>query len=186
MNFEVIVNEKISLRLRDASDAEAQFILTDKNRTHLAPWFPWVEKTIGVEDSEKFILKCMKGFEEKTDLDLGVYFEDVLVGSMGFHTIDKKNEWGEIGYWISKDYEGKGIMTQCVRRLVEYGFGELSLHRIQIRCDSRNEKSKRIPEKLSFTLEATIRESKKHDDGYSDGLIFGLLQSEWRISSYLK
>lgn len=180
MHFQLIVNEKVVLKLREAGDAEAQFMLTDKNRTHLAPWFPWVEKIISVDDSEKFILKCMKGFEEKINLDLGVYFEGVLIGSMGLHTINTKNKWGEIGYWLSKDYEGKGIMTECVKKLLEYGFLELHLHRIQIRCDSRNEKGKRIPEKLGFTLEATLRESKKHDDSYSDGLIFGLLLKEWK------
>jgi ribosomal-protein-serine acetyltransferase len=91
------------------------------------------------------------------------------------------NEWAEIGYWIDKDHEGKGIMTESVKALINYGFNELNLHRIQIKCDARNVRSKRIPERLGFKLEGTIRENHKYEEGFSDGLTFGLLKSEWKV-----
>ena len=98
---------------------------------------------------------------------------------MGFHTINLANEWAEIGYWIAKDYEGKGIMTECVRAIINYGFNDINLHRIQIRCDANNSKSKVIPERLGFKLEGIIRENHKRDGEFTDGFTFGLLKKEW-------
>lgn len=180
MNFEIQVNEKTALKLRHKEDAEAMFKLTDKNREHLRPWLPWVDTTLSPQDSETFILTCQEKFEKKTAADFGVWYEGQLVGSMGFHTINSTNEWAEIGYWLDKDHEGKGIMTECVKAMINYGFNKHGLHRIQIRCSSLNIRSAGVPKRLGFTLEGTVREDHKRNGEYSDGLIFGLLKNEWK------
>ncbi len=179
MSFEIQINEKLSLRLRHPEDAEAFFALTNKNRDHLCPWFSWADTTVTSEDTKKYLEEVLEKFEKKTALDLGMYYEDQWIGSMGFHTINISNKWAEIGYWIDKDFEGKGLMSLCVKTMVDYGFNNLHLHRIQIGCDSRNTRSRKIPERLGFTLEATIRENHLSDNEFSDDLIFGLLRKEW-------
>lgn len=180
MNFEITINEKLALKLRHIEDAEVVFALTDKNREHLRPWFPWVDSTLTPEDTKKFLEGELEKFEKKVAVDLGVWYEGAWVGSMGFHTINVANEWGEIGYWIAKEYEGKGIMTQCVKAMITYGFHDLNLHRIQIKCDANNTKSKAIPERLGFIFEGTVRENHKRNGEFSDGLIYGLLKNEWK------
>lgn len=179
MTFEIIVNEKLSLKLRQAEDAEVVFLLTDKNRNHLRPWLPWVDTTLTPEDSKKYLEGELKNFENKTGADFGVYYEKHLIGSMGFNKIDLTNSWAEIGYWIDSDFEGKGIITDCVKTIINYGFNDLGLHRIQIRCDSCNIKSKSIPERLGFKLEGVVRENHRRDDRFSDALIYGVLSNEW-------
>lgn len=180
MNFEIKINDKLSLKLRHEDDAEKVFLLTDKNRKELRKWLPWVDSTSSPEDSKKYILQQLEKFKNKTAADFGVYYETALVGSMGFNEINLIDEWAEIGYWLDGDYVGKGIMTDCVKAMITYGFNELDLHRIQIRCDSINVRSKAIPERLGFTLEGVVREYYKHEDGtFSDSLIYGLLRNEW-------
>ena len=179
MNFEIKINEKLSLKLRHEEDAEAIFSLTDKNREHLRAWLPWVDATVSSEDTKKFIVECQEKFEQKKGADFGIWYEGQWIGSMGFHTIRLDNEWAEIGYWIGKDFEGKGIMTECVKSVIKYGFEELNLHRIQIKCDSRNLRSKAIPERLGFVFEGAARENRKKDGVFSDSLTFGLLRNEW-------
>lgn len=179
MNFKITINEKLSLQLRHEEDAESFFALVEKNRENFDIWFPWVKKTQSGEDMKVFILKCQEEFKSGTSADFGVMYEGRWIGSMGFHTINTKNAWAEIGYWIDKEYEGKGLMTECVKAVIDYGFRDHHLHRIQIKCDARNLKSKAIPERLGFTLEGVIREDHKHDDVFSDGLVYGLLKREW-------
>lgn len=181
MNLEIKINEKLSCRLRDEKDAEEAFTVIDRNRDHLRPWFPWVDTTIAAEDQKLFIIKCREEFEAKKSADFGIYYEGIFVGSGGFHTIKNAHAWGEIGYWLDKEYTGRGIMTDFVRAMITYGFKELNLHRIQIKCDADNLRSKAIPERLGFKLEGTIREDHKHEDGtFSDGLVYGLLAHEWK------
>jgi ribosomal-protein-serine acetyltransferase len=179
MTFELKINEKLSLKLRQSEDAEEMFLLTDKNREHLHPWLPWVDVTLVVEDTRRFIEKCKEKFEKKEAADFGICYEGKWIGSMGFHTINNVDEWAEIGYWIDKDFEGRGIMTECVEAIIKYGFEDLNLHRIQIKCDSFNIRSKALPEKLGFKLEGVLRESNKSENTFSDELVFGVLKSEW-------
>lgn len=179
MAFEIKINEKLSLKLRGEEVAADLFLLVDKNREHLRPWLPFVDLTLSQEDTKKFLIGCLEKFESKKALDLGIWYEGKWIGSMGFHTINSSNEWAEIGYWISKEYEGKGLMTLCVRAIIDYGFKELNLHRIQIKCDALNLKSKALPEKLGFKLEGVLKEDHKHENVFSDGLVYGLLRSEW-------
>lgn len=179
MNFEIKINEKLSLKLRNAEDAEAMFLVSDKNRGHLRPWFPWVDVTLTAEDTKKYLLGELEKFEKKESADFGIWYEEQWIGSMGFHTINNTHQWAEIGYWIAKDYEGKGIMTECVKAVIAYGFNTLNLHRIQIKCDSRNKRSEAIPKRLGFSFEGRTRESRKNEEGFSDGLTFGLLKEEW-------
>lgn len=179
MDFEITINDKISLKLRHEGDAEVFFEIVDRNREEFKKWFPWVDKTLNVEDTKKFLLECQEKFKEKKAADFGVIYDGKWVGSMGFHTIKLDHEWAEIGYWLDGDYVGKGIMTECVKAVINYGFKELHLHRIQIRCDSFNTRSKAIPERLGFKLEGVTREDYKRDGKFSDGLTYGLLKSEW-------
>ena len=180
-NFEIKVRDGLSLKLRHLEDAEAFFQLVDSNRNYFRPWLDWVDFTVSTDDTRIFIQKCLDGFEKKVSADLGVMYEGQWVGSMGFHTIELENGWAEIGYWLSKDHTGKGIMTDCVKAMIDYGFKTLNLHRIQIKCDSANVASKAIPERLGFNLDGTIREDRKHNGQYSSTLVYGLLESEWPI-----
>lgn len=182
MNFEITINEKLSLKLRHKEDAEAVFLLTDTNREYLREWLPWVDATTTKEDTQKYIEEQLIEFENKTATDFGVCYEGEWVGSAGFHTIKNENRWAEIGYWLAKEHEGKGIMTECVKVLIKYGFDELNLHRIQIACDARNIKSKAIPERLGFKQEGVLRQNHKHQEEFSDGLVYGLLREEWKVS----
>lgn len=180
MNYEIKIDRNLSLKLRQTEDAEAFFKLVDLNRNHLRPWLPWVDSTLSPDDTKKFIQKCQDGFADKSMADFGIMLDGVWVGSGGFHTINTDSDWGEIGYWLSKEHTNKGIMTKCVKAIINYGFNEIGLHRIQIQCDWDNIPSKLIPERLDFKLEGTIRDKHKKDGKYSDGLVYGLLKSEWK------
>src|SRR5574343_1890713 len=141
MDHEIKVNDKISLKLRKEEDAQVFFEIVDRNREEFRKWVPWSDLTVSSEDTKKFIIKCQEEFKDKKAADFGVLYEGKWVGSMGFHTIKIDHEWAEIGYWLDGDYVGRGIMTECVKAMINYGFNELNLHRIQIRCDSINTKS---------------------------------------------
>ena len=179
MNFEIKINEKLSLILRSENTAEEFFKLIDKNRQELRRWLPWVDSTVSVEDTKKYTLECREKFKNKESVSTSILYEGSVVGSVGFNKVDLINEWAEIGYWLDKDHQGKGIMTECVKAIIEYGFNDLGLNRIIIKCDSLNTKSKAIPERLGFKIEATLREDHKYEGNFSDGLIYGLLKTEW-------
>ncbi len=179
MYFEIQVNEKLFLKLRHKEDAEAIFLLVDKHREYLRPWFPWVETTRTTEDVEKYILGEHENFEKKIGADFGIWYEGGWIGSTGYHAISATNKKAAIGYWLAEDFTGKGIMTECVDALIRYGFKELRLNRIEIECFTTNTKSKAIAEKFGFTLEGVLRQSHVVNGVAADNCMYSLLKEEW-------
>ena len=182
MNFVIPIREGFELRLRTKADAEAFFKVTDKNRVYLRQWLPWVDATKTVNDTQKYIESSLSKFKKKESIDLGIWYEDQWVGSMGFHYWDKSNRKDTIGYWLAEDFQGKGIVTDAVRALIKYGFEKMNLNRIEILCAVENTKSRGIPERLGFKNEGVTRQCEWLYDHFVDSVSYSLLASEWKSS----
>lgn len=76
-----------------------------------------------------------------------------LVGAISLMQIE--NGEAELGYWVGVPYWGRGIAACAARRLVAYGFEELSLQRIHARCLSRNPASGKVLLRAGFTHTGT-------------------------------
>jgi ribosomal-protein-serine acetyltransferase len=101
-----------------------------------------------------------------------------MAGVVGFNCIDQTNEIGHLGYWLGKEYTGKGIMSLVTADLINIGFNEFPIQKIEIRCATTNFKSRAIPERLGFKNEGTLRKAEKVYDKYFDMVVYGLLKNE--------
>ena len=154
-------DENLELRSFQEAWAEELFVLVEHNREHLQPWLTWVSRTRTVQDVRVF-LKQAQSFVETQNVFRGcVFWHDQLVGAVGITGTDtfRSDRKGNIGYWLSKDMVGKGIMTRAVHRVLEHAFFDLSLHRIEIKAATDNTKSWSIAQRLGFTREGCLRES---------------------------
>ncbi len=178
--FIIPVRTTLLLRFIKPEEAAELFALVDKNRGYLREWLDWVDAQTGPKVSRENILKRIEKAEKGEMLDLGIYLDGKLIGSMGFNPISRKNKRAEIGYWISSEYQKQGIVTDCVRALTSFGFRELALHRIEIHCSTRNAKSSAIPEKLGFTLEGVFRDAFFLYDHFESSRVYSVITHEWR------
>lgn len=102
------------------------------------------------------------------------------IGSCGFHEIDWRNRWGEVGIVIgTPENWGRGYGTDAMRTLVTWGFQTLNLNRIQLRVYSDNTRAQRCYEKVGFQLEGRLRQDNFAQGAYRDTLLMGLLRDEW-------
>ena len=102
-----------------------------------------------------------------------------LCGLVGFVITDNINHRTEIGYWLIPEYQGRGIMTRCVRHLCEWAVSERGMNSIRIRCAAGNAPSNAIPRRLGFTLEGVEREGELMADGqYVDLNVYSILKRE--------
>lgn len=101
------------------------------------------------------------------------------VGTVGFSVVDQTSDSAEVGYWIAPAKQSQGYGSEAVALLVEYGFRELGLHRIEARVFEFNEASQRLLESLGFTKEGVHRDGKFVHGAYQDTLWYGVLEEEW-------
>jgi RimJ/RimL family protein N-acetyltransferase len=102
-----------------------------------------------------------------------------LVGSIAIHP-DEQHRRGGIGYWIAAAHRRRGYVTEAVRAIIDYGFGELGLNRVHAECHGDNPASARVLEKAGMTHEGTLRQHSFRLGRFADKLQFGILRSEWR------
>ena len=82
---------------------------------------------------------------------------------------------------LNPDYWGRSYVPEAARALIDLGFKDLGLHKIELTCFGYNVQSQRVAEKLGFTLEACIRDRKDAQGNRCDSLMYGLLKSEWEV-----
>lgn len=113
-------------------------------------------------------------------MHLSIVYDGKIVGGASFHAIDRIDQSAEIGYWLAKSATGKGLITKTVAAMVEYGFNEMNLNRIVIKCATGNLKSQAVPERLGFTREGVEREAGFLHGKFVDHVVYSMLAKEWK------
>jgi ribosomal-protein-serine acetyltransferase len=178
--FSLKVRGDIELRLIDEKDAEAILEIVKRNYEHLRPFLHWVTDDYSLESAREFIGRAQKAVAENTSRTFGIFFRERIVGVIGFVVFNWQSRRTEIGYWIDKNYEGKGIVTDACRVLINYAFAELKMNRVEIHCATENARSRQIPERLNFKLEGVLRQSEWRHTRFFDMAIYSLLAEEWK------
>lgn len=148
--FDYKISNDLSLRLAHVSDAEEVFKLINGSRAHLKKWLSWVDVVKGVKDCRYSALKAMQQYAENNGFQCNIIYRGKIVGRIGLHGINWADKSTSIGYWLGKDYLGRGIMTTCCEALLYIVFERLKLKVVYIYVDEKNVKSRAIPERLGF------------------------------------
>ena len=102
-----------------------------------------------------------------------------IVGVLGEHYIDRVDRKTELGYWLDREHQGRGIMTQSVDRLVRSLFDDLDMNRVVLSCAVGNARSRAIPERLGFVCEGVLRQAQWLYTHYIDLAVYSLLRQDW-------
>lgn len=176
--FAMPVDEGLELRLLEHRHAQMLFDLTVQNREHLRSFLPWVPRMQAVSQTESFIKMGLEQFARHDGFQAGIFLRGDLIGMTGLHYIRWDTLRTELGYWLSESAQGQGMATRTVRALCRYSFDELKLNRVEVRCAVQNTRSRRVPERLGFTQEGTLRRMERLEHGWADWVVYGLLKGE--------
>jgi ribosomal-protein-serine acetyltransferase len=174
-----VIDSRVALRVLREDDSVELFALTNANRAYLRRWLPWVDLVMSEDDSRSFIASVTTQREEGRGPTFGILCDGALAGVVGFLPVDRVNRVAEIGYWLAPAEQGRGVMTQCCRFVVRYGFLTLDLNRIQIAAGTENHVSRAIPERLGFQFEGTLRARENLYGTFIDHAMYSLLRSDF-------
>jgi len=177
--FSTTLREGFELRLVEERHAEEMFATVDRNRAYLRQWLPWVDATKSAEDSLAFIRSVLDMFAAHNGFTAAIWHRERVAGVIGTHRIDWRNRRVELGYWLAEEFQGRGLMSDACRLAIAHLFGEMDLHRVEIRCAAGNAKSNAIPRRLGFKHEGTLRDAELVNGRYLDLLVYAMLKSEW-------
>ena len=145
----------------------------------LKVWMPWAQQMPTLEESESYVRRAQCQFLAREELTLFLFLKgtNTMVGSSGLHRIDWDIPKFEIGYWCRKRFQGQGYITESTEAITQFAFETFGAKRVEIRCDSKNVRSRRIPDRLGFKLEGTLRNDSLSPSGeLRDTLVFAKIK----------
>lgn len=176
----MLKGSRISLRTLKKTDAKSfPKYANDKTVSRFIPNFP---SPYTRKHAEKFIKHTWKGLRKKTDYEFGIEYKATgeIIGMMSIMKIDRQNKNAEIGYWLAKDYRGRGIGNEALKMAIHYAFKKLKLERLYIRCFHVNKASAALAKSAGFRYEGMSRRSCFKDGKWFNDLSFGLLKKEYK------
>lgn len=177
------IDDKLELRALDHAHTAPWFAALDANREYLSAWVRTPARTPTPAEAPAYMERCENQRRNGTGYCFGIWQAGALVGEVLLFGIRPEDRQGEIGYWLAEDQQGKGIVTRACRALLAFGFVELGLNRVELRCATENHRSQAIAERLGFTREGTLRQAHWVGDRVSDQALYGLLASDWPQAS---
>lgn len=149
--------ERLLLRritMRDARDVYA--ISSDPRVSRYVLWHTHAS----LADSRDYIRGIQRSYRMDRPAPWGIELRDEhrMIGTIGYVWVQNENRSAEVGYSLGYDYWNQGYATEGLRRVIEYGFAELGLHRIEAQHDIRNPASGRVMEKAGMAREGTLRD----------------------------
>lgn len=177
----IIINENILLRSYQPEDAQELFNAVNNSRKHLLPWLDWISKTTRPEHSLQFIQQSLHQLHTQEALALGIFYNDRIIGGIGMHHWDQPTKRAQLGYWISEEWEGKGIMNTCLTRFVDFLFEKIGLNKLEIHFVPANTRSTKVAARLGAKVEGVIRQCCIRNGHLEDIVMTGILRNEWKI-----
>lgn len=169
----IISTERLMIRTPEPSDAVAVNSAIIESMPELRKYMPWANEAPSIVDTRNNIESAIKLIETNQDIRLLIFSKDGdFIGSSGLHRIDWQIKKAEIGYWVRTSRSGNGYVTEAVAAITDYGMNVLGLRRIEIKCSGSNTKSRRIAERLGFTLEGVLKNHRINSDGTIDDTIY--------------
>ena len=184
--FEHVIDDELKLRQLQPEDAEELFSVVNANRQHLREWLPWLDVNTQADHTRQFIAACLQQDAKNEGFVCAILIGGRIVGVAGYHPIRWSNKSAELGYWLSRETVGRGVMTKCCRVLIDHAFNTLGLNRVSIPAAVGNNRSRAIPERLGFTQEGVIRDAEWLYDHYVDHVLYAMLKRDWEANKELK
>jgi aminoglycoside 6'-N-acetyltransferase len=133
-------------------------------------------------DVEEHIAKAIAAtrLAEKDDwVEFAIQLDGRVIGLIYFKVSSVEDRTGEIGWALTRAFQGKGYALEAARVVLDLAFGELGLHRVTAELDPRNDASVALCLRLGMRHEAHFVEQMMFKGAWADTGIYAILEREW-------
>ena len=173
--------ETSRLRLRRLKDSDMTLFMSYRNDPIVAKYQSW--ESISETEAQKFIQEQKeiqvgapgKGFQIAIELKA----TGELIGDCYFmiHALDHRQ--AEIGFTLSRKYQGYGYATEAVSSFLDYAFHTFDLHRVIAITDCENRTSVALLERLCMRREGHFIQNTWFKGKWGDEYLYAILREEW-------
>ena len=178
MTFETIETDRLILQKMDSKTMNRIFETKDENE---------IKNILGITSEKEFARQKkihQYGYESYNQKMLNFKIVEKesgkVTGNCGFHTWNPQHCRAEIGYDLNSDeFKNKGYMKETLEKVIEFGFHEMKLNRIEALIDENNTPSRKLLDHFGFTKEGIMRGHYLVDEIFEDSVLYSLLKSDY-------
>ena len=168
--MQVIKSKNFILRPYRKGDETA--VLRYMNNGDVSKYLSSAPYPYKIKDAKEWVKKCVRAGRRKKKkfLSFAIELNGKVVGGIGFDSIERRE--AEIGYALGKKYWNKGIASEALKLVTDFGLEQLKLKRITAHVFPQNKASSRILEKNGYKLEGLLKGHHSKNGKLSDALLY--------------
>jgi ribosomal-protein-alanine N-acetyltransferase len=173
--FPILKTERLLLRQVNVNDAEALLALRSNDEVMKYIPRPYLKNK---EDALELIAMFDDKIEYGIGINWGIAFLDKpeeIIGIIGHYRMKPEHYRTEVGYMLFPKYNGRGIVSEALQKVVDYGFNDMKLHSIEAILDPENKGSERVLLKNGFVKEGHLLENEYYEGRFLDSMIYSKL-----------
>ncbi|WP_211748334.1 GNAT family protein [Paenibacillus sp. Marseille-Q4541] len=169
--------QKVYLKPVNASDAEAYYqLLFDAETSRLTG----TKAIFNFEQITEYIDRKWRD-DSSVLLLIARQETDELIGDIALQDLDYTNRSANLRIMIDQaKHQGQGFGTEALRLILDYAFGILQLHRVELNVYDFNERAAHVYKKVGFKIEGRQRDALFYNHEYHDAILMSMLEEEYR------
>ncbi len=172
--FTLDVEKDLALSLVEPKFAAMYLDIVSRQRDYLSEWLAWPSHAESESFFHCFIKRSLHDYADGKSLVCAMISQHQLVGNVSLNTINRDLGKVDIGYWLSREHQGKGIVTKSVTKLVDLAFTGFDMQKAEISVAVDNQSSRAVCERLGFRLEGVITRAENINGRVLDHAVYGL------------
>jgi len=174
-----LTTERLTLRRITPDDTDA--IYEYGRDPEVARYVLW-DQHISRQTTVGFVRETINAYLDGNIAPWGLALRtnNVIIGTIGFVDWRFAHCCAEIGYALARQHWNQGYTSEAARAVIDFGFTQMDLNRIEARCDVHNVGSARVMEKAGMTYEGTLRQEMIVKGRVSDMKMYAILRQDWQ------
>jgi ribosomal-protein-serine acetyltransferase len=177
-----ISGRRVHLVPLEALHAAPLWEAVERSRDTIEPWLPWVPFVTDLEAATRFVTASSADWDAGKALRMVIQTNNshTFCGVVSLEQIQQPHRNCDLGYWITPNVVGYGIMVETLKTLLPYAFDEVGMHRIRVAAGTGNERSLKVIERMNFRYEGEAREAEYCNSKWLDHKVFAKLDTDPR------
>jgi len=174
-------SSRLILRTPLDGDGNITFPAIQETQSQLHQWFHDQQIPSSVGETEELLREVRADLLLRRMVHLLIFRQDTgdFIGEARLYRIDWSIPRAALGFWVRSSMQGDGYMTEAVQRITEVSFDVLNLARLEILADADNVATCRVAEKIGYTLEGTLRNHRRRQDGnLGDTAVYAIIPDD--------
>jgi ribosomal-protein-alanine N-acetyltransferase len=175
--FPTLTTEHLALvEIQQSHLSDIYLLFSDRKVTEYYNLLPLKEE----QDGQKLLDWFRNRFKDGLGIRWGIALKgtSTIIGTIGFNNFTAKHQ-ANIGYDLQSAYWNRGYMTEALRIIIDFGFNELDVNRIEAEVMQGNVISEKLLEKLNFRRDGVLRQWMLWNEQYYDMTMYSLLRTDY-------